>query len=171
MAGERDEFLTVLKSIDASLKTLVGLARARQPKPPPQIAPDADLDGQHGDPVVKYLPRDWDKAKQGDYTNRRMSEMPPDLLDMLAKMYDDFAAKDEAEGRKTSGGKATAPLKRKDAARARGWAKRKREGWVPPASSMSSDTTTAPSGWAGGTDPWAEPEQVDPPGEDDLKWG
>ena len=135
-----NDILAVLKSIDASLKTLVGRGHSqtaqarpqsqsrqngRQPQRPqaqPQVAPDSDLDGQYGDPVVRFLPRDWNGD---DVRQLKFSETTPEFLEMLAKAYDWFAKKAE-QNNEMYNGKPMAPFKRKDAARARGWANRLR---------------------------------------------
>jgi hypothetical protein len=142
-----DDALAVLRSIDASLKQLVAALVANAPKP---VASDRDLDGQYGDPPSPKMPRDWTGP---DYKGTRLSQCPPDLLDMLAEMYDYFATKAEANNETTANGKPVATFKRADAARARGWAKRKRAGWVspvaatPPASDFgaASDVFDAPT--------------------------
>lgn len=119
--------LSVLQSIDATLKQLL----ARFPTAPPAVADDADLDGPYGDPVIQQKdPRDW---KGATMIGRRYSQCPPDYLDMFASRLDFFAEVAEKEGRKTSNGKDVAPFNRRDAARARGWAKRLRGGWKSPA--------------------------------------
>lgn len=121
----RVETLALLRSIDASLKRLV----AQQPAAPSQeVADDRDLDSQYGDPVVKFNPRDWhgDSCK-----NLAMSQCPPEFLDLLAQTFDYFAKKADESHEVTASGKPVAPYKRKDAARARGWALRRRNGWKP----------------------------------------
>jgi hypothetical protein len=111
-----------LASIDASLKVLVAQKRAESPKP---VASDRDLDGKYGDPVVKFMPRDWTGPT---FKGRRFSECPADLLDMFANTFDWFADQAERTNERTDRGKPVADFKRADAARARGWAKRIREG-------------------------------------------
>jgi len=123
-----EEILRLLKSIDASLKALVAQSAQAGGK---GIADDRDLESQHGNPVVKFHPRDWIGPP---CKGRKFSECPPDFLDMLAETFDYFAGKAEEAGEQTSTGKPVAPYKRKDAARARGWAKRIREGRHVPAS-------------------------------------
>src|SRR6185312_5752273 len=104
--------------IDASLKQLVAQQRATAPK---AVADDRDLDSQYGNPVVKFSPRDW----TGDRcTGRKMSDCPAPFLDLLAQTLDYFADQAEAKNELTTSGKPVAPYKRKDAARARGWALR-----------------------------------------------
>lgn len=128
------EELTLLKSIDVTLKHLLALAEARGRKSAagPSIADDRDLDGQWGNPrIVAADPRDW----AGDsMKGRTFSECPPAYLDLLAERFDYFAQKAEEEGKTTSAGKPVAPYNRKDAARARGWAARLRAGWSAPQS-------------------------------------
>lgn len=96
-----------------------------------EVASDRDLDSQYGDPEVRLnkMPRDWTGPS---YKGRKFSECPPELLDMLADMFEYFAKKAEESG-ETHNGKPVAPYKRKDAARARGWAKRIRDGKHTPA--------------------------------------
>jgi hypothetical protein len=117
-----EESLALLRSIDSTLKALLRIQLASLPK---EVASDEDLDSQYGNPIVKFIPRDWTGEK---FQNRRMSELPAGFLDMLAETYDYFARKAEETGETTTKGQPVAPYKRKDAARARGWAKRVRAG-------------------------------------------
>lgn len=136
-AGERA--IDLLESIDASLKQLLKAMSANAPK-----ATARDLDSQYGNPEVRFMPRDWTGPS---YKGRKFSECPAEMLDMLASTLDYFGDKDEAEGAVTSKGKPSAPFKRQDAARARGWAARIRGGWQQP------QGVTAPAGghaWASG---------------------
>jgi hypothetical protein len=156
-ANPTETTLALLRSIDASLKALLALQRVAVPK---VVASDEDLDGQYGDPVVKFMPRDWTGE---DFKGRHMSELPAALLDMLAETYDYFAQKAEESGELTSSNKPVAPYKRKDAARARGWAKRVRAGkgrtFVAPPPLLP----VAAEGWASNTE-WEPP----PPDDDDI---
>jgi hypothetical protein len=124
----KTEALGYLKSIDASLRELVRLLSANAPK---AVAPDRDLDGKYGDPEVKFNPRDWTGANM---TGRHFSQCPAEFLDVMAETLDWFAKKAEEKNETTANGKPVAFYKRQDAARARGWAKRVREGLVaqPP---------------------------------------
>lgn len=122
-----DDAIALLRSIDASLKQLV---RQTVKSAPVDVADDRDLDSQYGDPLVKFHPRDW----TGEVCKgRKFSECPADFLDLLAETFDYFARKAEESDERTSTGKPVAPYKRKDAARARGWAKRIRNGYRAPA--------------------------------------
>ncbi|SRR6266571_1382069 len=126
MSTNGDQAIALLKSIDATLKALVALLRVQQPR---EIASDADVDGQYGDPIIRAKdPRDWTGESQ---LGKPYSECPPEYLDLVAARLDFFAEKAEAEGTLTSGGKPVAPYNRKDAARARKWAQRLRVGWTP----------------------------------------
>lgn len=134
------EALEILTSIDRTLKALLALAqqrtvqaRAAQAK---AIAPDRDLDGKWGNPQLKFMPRDWTGAS---FKGRRFSECPAGLLDLVAETFDYFASQAEAKDERTDKGKPVADYKRQDAARARGWAKRIRDGkHTAPASSAPS---------------------------------
>ncbi len=123
MTDERKP-LDVLIDIADSLHAIHELIKAQLPKP---VASARDLDGKFGDPLLKFMPRDWVGV---DYKGCHYSECPADLLDMLAETLDYFASQSEAKNELTASGKPVAPYRRQDAARARGWAKRKREGWV-----------------------------------------
>jgi hypothetical protein len=152
------ETLAVLKSIDLSLRTLVVIAQEKPPNPhagpsapaPRQtVASDTDLDGQYGNPIVKAKdPRDW----TGEPMNgKRFSECPAEYLELVADRLDYFAGQSEATGELASNGKPVAGYKRLDAARARGWAKRVREGKTAPAKAA------APAGWTEPADDEAVP--------------
>ncbi len=125
MSTNSDQAIALLKSIDATLKALVKELRASKPK---ALASDAELAGPYGDPLLKTLPRDWSGH---DYRNRRYSECPPELLDLVAEMMDYFGEKAERDGKQTSSGKDVAPFNFADARRARSWAARLRAGWKP----------------------------------------
>lgn len=140
------ETLSVLRSIDTTLKALLALSQQRKAAPSngngssPSVASDRDLDDKYGDPEVKFHPRDWTGEPQ---KGKRMSECPPAFLEMIAETFDYFAAKAADTGELTTNGKPVADYKRKDAARARGWAKRLRSGWKP----TKPKSDTGPSGW------------------------
>lgn len=144
------EAIDLLKSIDTSLKHLLAL----QAGSGQSAASDADLDNpKYGDPVIKAAdPRDWTGASQ---KGNRFSQCPPEYLDLLADRLDYFAEKAEKEGKLTSSGKPVAPFNRKDAARARGWAARLRNGWKAAGAQWADDAQTAMAN-AG----WASPEPL-----------
>ena len=148
------EAIDLLISIDRTLKILAGLisplvqqAKAAQPK---AIASDHDLDSKYGDPIVKFMPRDWADAPFKGY---HFSECPAELLDLLAETLDYFAGQSEAKNELTNAGKPVAPYKRADAARARGWAKRVRNGGGRAASAQVDGTAPSDAdAWAAGDD-------------------
>lgn len=145
-----EETLALLRSIDASLKLLVKQQAVATPK---EVASDRELDGRYGDPVVKFMPRDWAGPS---FKNRAMSECPPELLDLLAETFDYFARQADEKDERTDSGKPVGDYKRKDAARARGWAKRIREGRHTPVNGPAAAATDhdATGGWSSGPDHW-----------------
>ena len=130
------EILAALKRIEAKLDA--ALAKRQQaersaPAPPRSaaVASATELDSQYGNPTVKFNPRDWsgDSCKGRSY-----ADCPADFLDTLASTLEYFADKNAADDPKKAG------YERKDAARARGWAARVRDGWKPePAQQKSYD--------------------------------
>ena len=111
-------------------------ASAQPHAAPGATADAAELDSKYGDPIVKKSPPRW---KGEDIAGRKMSECPPESLDSLAGFLDWKAEKNAAEPDRAK----YAEYDRKDAARARGWAARKRDGWKPggaqPAAVQSDD--------------------------------
>jgi len=97
------------------------------------VAGDRELDSDYGDPAVRKDPKRWNVDVNGSYAGCNFSECPPDYLDCLADLFDWMGDKDD-EDKKEYKGKPASIYKRKDAARARGWARRKRNGWQAPAS-------------------------------------
>jgi hypothetical protein len=94
-------------------------------------ASDAELDDpKWGNPVVKFMPRDW---TGGDMTGKTYSECPPEFLDVLAERMA-WSAANPKEGKEKY-----AEYDRKNAARARSWARRLRAGWRPPSSASETD--------------------------------
>lgn len=121
------EIILILRSIDASLKALVARTDAPPQAPQKEAAPDADLDGKFGDPIVKAKdPREWSGETQ---VGKRFSECPSAYLDMVAARLEYFNSKlgDTEDDRKKR------LYNTRDAARARGWAARIRAGYKPPA--------------------------------------
>ena len=138
--AENPKAVDLLVSIDASLRQLVTLLSANQPKP---VADDRDLDGKYGDPELRFVPRDWTGANFKGY---HFSQCPAELLEMVAETFDYFAGQSEAKNELTDKGKPVAQYKRLDAARARGWAKRVRAGQGKPVE--ASEPEPAPHAWA-----------------------
>ncbi len=91
-----------------------------------EVASDADLDSKWGDVEIKRNPSRW---KGPSFEGKHMSECSPEFLDCLAELYDWKAANPRGYGNTTP--EKAAQYARKDAARARGWAARIRNGWKP----------------------------------------
>lgn len=134
------DVIDTLRSIDASLKLLVGhfgcvkMTTTVTNSAIPRIAPDNDLDGKYGDPTIRAKdPRDW----TGDsMLGRPMSECPPEYLEMVADRLDYFNSTETDEKKRK--------YQALDASRARGWAQRKRNGWQPPAQAPVGFPSDAP---------------------------
>jgi hypothetical protein len=100
-----------------------------------EAASASDLDGPHGDPLIKFDP----KAKYwtGDsYVGCRFSETTPEYLDAVSKYLGAcsfMASKDAAAGKDVEKNERSAKFKSLDAARAAGWAARLRAGFKPAA--------------------------------------
>jgi hypothetical protein len=149
--AEAGEMVALLRSIDSKLSQL--LSRAPAGGNGPALADDRDLDSQYGDPEVKFNPRDW----HGDNCKgRRMSQCPAEFLDLLAGTFDYFAKKADENGETTNAGKPVAPYKRRDAARARGWAARKRTGWKGATVDTATGEIHESAGDFAAGDPFAE---------------
>ncbi len=128
------DVIDTLRSIDQSLKNLVAhfgamrvpvngnVPSSRPAYDVPLVATDRDLDGKYGDPAIRAKdPRDWTGESQ---LGKPMSECPPEYLEMVADRLDYFSETEE-DAKKLK-------YQRLDAARARGWAARKRNGRQPP---------------------------------------
>ena len=117
------------------------------------VADDADLDSQYGDPEVKKDPPRW----TGDrFAPCRMSEGSPDWLDALAGFCDWRAAKDDESDALDTKGRPKSHWARKDAARARGWAARLRKSGGKPKPAQA--TTLPNNGWGDSETSEAEAE-------------
>ena len=125
------------------------------------------LDGQRGDPKVRFDPKGWrgDKCK-----GKKASECPPDFLDAYASTIQWFAdnpkpidenlghaAREEAIKDRDKGVK----FDKLDAKRCRSWARRKRlDGWKPPPpppEPAGLGDLPALGGSLGGDDPFGAP--------------
>jgi len=114
--SETKTALEHLASIDAGIQQLI---RVLTPVKPVRV----NLDDQWGDPTIKAKdPRDW----AGDtMQGKKFSECPAEYLDLLADRYDYFGEREDDPKK--------ANYNQLDAARARGWAARIRDGYAPPA--------------------------------------
>jgi len=116
------------------------------------VASDSDLDDSrgYGDPQIVYDPREkyW---KGASYIGRKFSQVPdPEYLEATAKYLDACAYMAEQDGDETK--RKGAGYKRKDAARARGWARRLRTGGAPVAAPRAAAPAQKPSEWETSTD-------------------
>ena len=113
MSAQSDEAMRLLRECHAMLSAM---------RPPASQALHVDLDGPHGDPIVKAKsPKDWTGA---DMTGQRFSECPAEYLDLVASRLDWFAVRENDATKRR--------YNELDAARARGWAARIRAGWTAP---------------------------------------
>lgn len=123
-----DALVTRLNELHAKVDALAARPAAARPAAAAgAVADDRDLDGQYGDPNVRKDPPRWSGES---HAGKRYSDCPPEYLETLAGLLDWQAGKDEEKGDPDS--LKYAGYKRKDASRARGWAKRLRDGWTRP---------------------------------------
>jgi hypothetical protein len=94
------------------------------------FATDDDLDGQYGNPQIKFSPRSWSGE---NFTGKRFSETTAEFLDVFAETLQ-YSADNPKEGKEKY-----AKYSRVDAGRARAWARRLRAGWRPPNGAASAD--------------------------------
>lgn len=99
-------------------------------------APDSDLDGEHGDPLVKWDPKKWTGES---YVGKRFSQCSPEYLDSVAGLCKWRAKKAVEEGKDPK-------WPNIDASRAIGWAARIRAGWVAPVGSDFGSDAADPEG-------------------------
>lgn len=125
--------LEELTALRKDVSAILGILRARGASGSPgangvasdgqPIADDRDLDGDYGDPTIKFDPKE--KYWQGEsFVGFRFSECSAEYLDAMAKYLDACAwglRKDNDPDKAKKAG-----YKEKDAARARGWAIRVR---------------------------------------------
>ncbi len=130
MSDFSPEQLRVLRAMaDGMLRGMGGVAPAANggsaPAPTSSgggtVAPDSDLDGQYGDPQIKFSPRKWAGA---NYVGSTYSQTEPDFLDVVAEALEWSANNPKPAKLKY------ADYDRRDAARARGWAARLRASGV-----------------------------------------
>lgn len=127
------------------------------------VATVAEIQGDHGDFEVKFEPRSW---KGPSFKGSYISQCPPEFLDMLADMLDNFADNPLPGKEKSS------KFKRLDAARCRRWAIEIREGRVKPKVQREMAPPPGDNGasWSsgGGNPPPMDDDGLGPPpGSDD----
>jgi hypothetical protein len=103
-------------------------------------ADDSDLDSEHGNPRVYTDPKRWLENDGESQKNKNYSDCPAEFLDQLAGFLIWQAKQNEEQANNPElaakwGGaekmRRSAHFKKLDAARALGWAKRVRAGYVP----------------------------------------
>ena len=127
MVDFENDVTAQLKRIEGKLDAL--LARGSMSRPAAggtstragAVAPDSDLDSKYGDPSIRKDPPRWTGESFAGLT---YSACSPEYLDELAIFLDWKAGKNEEDGSPEK--LKFAGYDRKDAARARGWAARKR---------------------------------------------
>lgn len=133
MTDYQEKFIGLLTEIRDGIKLLVAQQGSGGAPAAGAVASDADLDGKYGNPEVRTRVKDWSGPPM---TGRKFSQCPAEFLDLLADVLDWKAGKEASDPEKAK----YAPLTRKDAARARGWAARIRAGKVtPPATEAATD--------------------------------
>lgn len=172
-----ERLLELFESMDASLKAINGgiqslvrfsqqrtqQAKQNQPK---RIATDAELDSRNGDQVIRSDPRDWTGPSM---KGRRMSQCSAEFLEQYAEMKDYFERKKLADPDEAI--KKKAVYEERDAARARGWARRAkaagRTGPAAPTQEAAEDT----DGWARDEDDTADAgATTETPDEGEIEW-
>jgi hypothetical protein len=88
------------------------------------FASDKELSGQHGDPVVKFSPRNW---RGPDFKGQQFSKCSAEFLDVLAEALA-YSAAHPKDGKEKF-----VPYNLADAAKARSWSRRIRSGGAPAA--------------------------------------
>lgn len=124
--GATEQTIQLLTEIRDELRAIRAAGSGVASASGSSVAPDSDLDGQYGDPEVTKDPKRYQGPPMAP---RRMSEGTPEWLDAVAEFKEWQAGKAEAAHETTASGKPKADYMRRDAARARGWAKRLRSGW------------------------------------------
>jgi hypothetical protein len=126
--GLLGEILATVKRLEQKVDAMKSTASSGD------TASDRDLDGQWGNPIIRKDPKRWD-ASQGSYVGCKYSECPPEYLEAVAALKDWQAGMDDKKGGEED--KRKAKFARLDAARARGWAQRLRNGWKAPEQKIS----------------------------------
>lgn len=128
--ADRDRVVALIEEQNTLLRAIL---QALSPDAPAArgaagaVASDRDLDGQYGNPEVRTDPKRWNGPT---FKGRRYSECSPEFLDVLAEFLEWQGQQSDRKNERTNNNKPVGDYRRQDAARARGWAKRIREGKV-----------------------------------------
>jgi hypothetical protein len=122
------EAIDLLRSIDASLKELVAISKARRAaNAPPQ---PVNLNDPKADEKIRFEPREWKQLGGAPIKGLPMSQCPSAALDAYADSCEYFALKNDEKGEKDKNGNPQSMWDRRTAARARAWAQAIRDGKV-----------------------------------------
>lgn len=135
-SSQYEELVSLLQDITARLERLEQRFGEATPQPapvavsndgPPEgaVADARDLDGPYGNPEIRRDPPRWTGPS---FVGRRFSDATPEYLESLAGFLDWKARESDKKGELAKGGTPKSKFVRLDASRARGWAKRNREG-------------------------------------------
>lgn len=132
-----DRLEDIEAKVDQVLKTMLAQSGG-------DVADDRDLDSEWGDPTIKFdMPdKDWQGPSMA---GKRFSQCSVEWLDAKAKSDASYAEYLRGPKKGTDEDLKKAAYRDKDAARARGWAKRLRGGWRPAGAARSHGATTRPA--------------------------
>ena len=128
MSTTEERLDRIERKLDAVLAALKGGASASRGNGSANTAQndiDVDIDGPRGDPEVRFMPKRWTGT---DYKGQKFSACEPAFLDMLADTFEWFAQRDDESNAVDKNGAPKSKWGRLDAARARAWSARLREG-------------------------------------------
>jgi hypothetical protein len=120
-----------MKTIEERLTALEATVAAMRASAPASTPLEVDLaSDRFADFAIRKCPPKWLESGGPDYAGRTISETTPEFCDALASFLDWQAARDEAKNYSYTNQKGDvvfpAKFARKDAARARAWAKKLR---------------------------------------------
>lgn len=121
--SQEDEIIKRLSALEIRVAALEKGRRGPGPGPAKARDQKVNIDEKFGDPKVWKDPRSW---KGESYAGCNFSECPPDYLDHYARLLEAIGKSEDDEGK-------DGWRRRKDAAKARAWAERKRAGEAVPA--------------------------------------
>lgn len=127
-----------LERLASAAETFVKASKPKVEHVSVEAASDSELDGLHGDPLIKYGLKERYWAQPDPHQGRRYSECPIEYLrktvEYLKGSVRYYEENDSDENRKK------ARYNRLDCARALGWIRRKEAGWKPVAESAQNGT-------------------------------
>lgn len=121
--GAPPDAAKMIERVEQKLTEILHIAtasKALSTSPVVHEEPADDLDGQWGNPTVRFNPYEWHGPSM---IGRAFADCPPEFLDRLASAFDAFVRKDSRDPSKEK----RVFINKKLASRARGWAMRIRE--------------------------------------------